>query len=319
MVKDPINLPQLIRRLALGVIIAVAALAFSLGNAQAQAKKALVDINTATQQELEAVKGVGAATAKKIIAGRPYQSLDELTKAGLSAKKIDALKSSVTVGKAAAAPAPAPAAEKKPAAAPAAKPVEKKAAAATPAPAAPVDLNTADAKALEALPGIGPALAKKIMEGRPYKSVDDLERVKGLNKSKIAAIKDKVTVAAVKAPTPAPPAAKPQAAPAPAAPAPAAAKPEPAPAPPAAKPQAAPAAAVEKKEPAPAAAKLAPGEKVNINTAPKEDLDKLPGIGPVKAQAIIEARPFEKIEDVMKVKGIKQGEFGKIKDLITVK
>ena len=69
----------------------------------------------------------------------------------------------------------------------------------------------------------------------------------------------------------------------------------------------------------PAATKLAPGEKVNINTAPKEDLDKLPGIGPVKAQAILEARPFEKIEDIMKVKGIKEGEFGKIKDLITVK
>jgi competence protein ComEA len=68
-----------------------------------------------------------------------------------------------------------------------------------------------------------------------------------------------------------------------------------------------------------AATKPAPGETVNINTAPKEDLDKLPGIGPVKAQAIIEGRPFEKIEDIMKVKGIKEGEFGKIKDLITVK
>ena len=48
-------------------------------------------------------------------------------------------------------------------------------------------------------------------------------------------------------------------------------------------------------------------------------LDKLPGIGPVKAQAIIDGRPYEKPEDVMKVKGIKQGEFNKIKDLITVK
>jgi competence protein ComEA len=39
----------------------------------------------------------------------------------------------------------------------------------------------------------------------------------------------------------------------------------------------------------------------------------------VKAQAIIDGRPYEKIEDIMKVKGIKQGEFNKIKDLITVK
>jgi predicted DNA-binding helix-hairpin-helix protein len=87
MVKEPINLSHFFSRWAVGVLVAVAALTFSLGNVQAQAQKALVDINSATQQELEAVKGVGAATAKKIIAGRPYKSLDELTKAGLSAKK----------------------------------------------------------------------------------------------------------------------------------------------------------------------------------------------------------------------------------------
>ena len=49
---------------------------------------ALVDINSATQKELEGVKGVGAATAKKIIANRPYKSVDELSKAGLKAKTI---------------------------------------------------------------------------------------------------------------------------------------------------------------------------------------------------------------------------------------
>ena len=44
----------------------------------------------------------------------------------------------------------------------------------------------------------------------------------------------------------------------------------------------------------------------------------MPEIGPVKAQAIIDGRPYKKTEDVMKVKGIKQGTFNKIKDSITV-
>jgi len=61
---------------------------------------------------------------------------------------------------------------------------------------------------------------------------------------------------------------------------------------------------------------------VNINTATKEQLDALPGIGPVKAQAIIDYRnangPFKTPDDIMKVKGIKEGEFAKIKDQIAV-
>ena len=187
------------------VVVAVS-LAFSLPAAYGQAKK--VDLNSATQKELEDVKGVGPATAKKIIANRPYKSVDELKKAGLSDKQIKSIGPSVTVGAA-------------PAAAPAAKPA--------PAAAAPA------------------------------------------------------------------PAAKPAAAPAAAAPA--------------------KAAKAEKAAPA----KLAPGEKVNINTAPKEKLDALPGIGPVKAQAIIDGRPYAKPEDIMKVKGIKQGEYNKIKDTITVR
>ena len=48
-----------------------------------------------------------------------------------------------------------------------------------------VDVNSADVKTLETLPGIGSTLADRIVAGRPYHSVDDLAKVKGLSKSKI--------------------------------------------------------------------------------------------------------------------------------------
>lgn len=61
---------------------------------------------------------------------------------------------------------------------------------------------------------------------------------------------------------------------------------------------------------------------VDINKASKDDLDKLPGIGPVKAQAIIDYRtkngPFKSIEDLKNVNGIGDATFDKLKSEITV-
>ncbi len=62
--------------------------------------------------------------------------------------------------------------------------------------------------------------------------------------------------------------------------------------------------------------------KVNINTASKEELTALNGIGDTRAASILAYResygPFGSIEDLMKVEGIKEGVFNKLKDDITV-
>jgi competence protein ComEA len=48
--------------------------------------------------------------------------------------------------------------------------------------------HTATAAELEALPGIGPVIARRIIEGRPYRSVEELERVKGIGKKRLEKI-----------------------------------------------------------------------------------------------------------------------------------
>lgn len=51
-----------------------------------------------------------------------------------------------------------------------------------------LDLNTASLEQLEALPKVGPSLAKKIVEGRPYRSLADLDAVKGIGPSTLKAL-----------------------------------------------------------------------------------------------------------------------------------
>lgn len=62
--------------------------------------------------------------------------------------------------------------------------------------------------------------------------------------------------------------------------------------------------------------------KVNINTADVSMLQTIPGIGQTRAEAILAYREengnFKSIEDIMKVSGIKNGLFEKMKDYITV-
>ena len=239
-----------------------------------------VDLNSATSEELMTIPGVGEATSEKIIEGRPYKTVDDLSKAGVTAAAIAKIKPHVVV---------------------------------RPLPEA-VDVNTAAAGRLETLPGVGPALAKAIIADRPYKTFDDLAKVKGLGPAKLkelrgrvdfgkASVKEKVEAAKEKMSEKAEVAKEKMSEKA------ATAKDK----------MKKGATSAREKAAEAIQPKLKPGQTVNINTATLAELDQLFGIGPVRAQAIIDGRPYDKIEDIKKVKGIKEGEFSKIKEYITVK
>lgn len=71
-----------------------------------------------------------------------------------------------------------------------------------------------------------------------------------------------------------------------------------------------------------AATDPAPVEKVNLNTATVEQLQTIPGIGPAAAKNIIEYRTkvgkFNRIEEIINVKGIGEKKFQKIKNLLVL-
>jgi len=62
----------------------------------------------------------------------------------------------------------------------------------------PVDLNLADAASLDALPGVGPARARAIVEYRqangPFHAVQELSRVPGIGPAALARLQDRVRV-----------------------------------------------------------------------------------------------------------------------------
>lgn len=183
----------------------VLGLAFALATAPAMAAKPAktptskvemavqkVDINNASAKELQALPGVGEATAQKIIKGRPYASVADLAKAGVSKSTIDKITPMVIAG-ATKVTATSAKGETKTTKAKEAKTQEMAETAAKGG--ALIDLNTASEKELDALPGVGKATAGKIIAGRPYASVDDLAKA-GVGPKALEKLRPLVTVGA---------------------------------------------------------------------------------------------------------------------------
>ena len=75
-------------------------------------------------------------------------------------------------------------------------------AASTAASAGKVDLNTADIPTLESIPEIGPNFANAVVAARPFKSVEDANRVLKLTPEKLNDLRRKVTASPVKPTSP---------------------------------------------------------------------------------------------------------------------
>jgi competence protein ComEA len=198
------------RQLALGVIITLlfGLLAFrgygnGLGARPTQAvPPALTDLNRADRAQLEQVPGIGPGLAKRIDDHRrakgPFRSVEELRQVrGIGAATLDKVRAYFHVDPPSLPPEEPTleplVLERRPLAAPPRTPSAGKLQPGDP----PIDVNAADLAALIRIPGVGPVTAQSILAARtdrPFASVDDLDRVRGIGPKTLEKIRPYVIV-----------------------------------------------------------------------------------------------------------------------------
>jgi len=151
-----------------------------------------LDVNTATAAELEAVPGLGPSRAEAILAEREangvFSGVDDLERVrGIGPATVADLGEWVTArGGPSVARGPSPHEAETP----------RSREDARPAHAGPIDVNSATPEQLCALPGVGPVLAEAIRKDREihgrFRSLEDLDRVKGIGPARLVRLQGRV-------------------------------------------------------------------------------------------------------------------------------
>lgn len=145
-----------------------------------------LDPNRAPEEELDRLPGVGPATARALVASReaegPYPTPEALLRVrGVGPALLERIRPHLELAPPPGRPVTLPG---RPARTRSAGPV-------------PLDLNRADTLELQALPGVGPALARRIVEARreaPFRTVDELTRVRGIGPATLERLRPLVAV-----------------------------------------------------------------------------------------------------------------------------
>jgi len=145
-----------------------------------------IDLNRADEAELDRLPGVGPSTARAIVAAREGGAVfrspeDLLIVSGIGPATLERIRGHASVDdppRGGGRPMSGPGGGDR-------------------APEPLVDLNRADAEALQTLPGIGPALAERIVSARKehmFTSLDDVQRVQGVGPVTVDRIRSFATV-----------------------------------------------------------------------------------------------------------------------------
>lgn len=149
-----------------------------------------LDPNRASAAELDRLPGVGPATARAIVASRerdgPFRRLEDLDRVkGVGKGTLERVEKKLDFSNSPPVTLRAQSRVSQMGESPGSVPRR-------------VDLNRASAEELETLPGVGPALAGRILDARrqrPFASVDDLLRVRGIGPATVERLRARVAVA----------------------------------------------------------------------------------------------------------------------------